>query len=599
MADLSPEKIVEPISEDQPCGPDLDMEFDMDFMNFMAEIEGKLPTRYFSFDSSTINFEDSYSQIDGFLDRTRDIRLLVPLAKLRILNGNIDGFVEALVAIEALLKAHWSDVHPQSPDFLDLRNAQLGTLDDMPVSVLPFQHATLHRSRRAGAITLRKWQLAQGDVTPREDEDVIDATTILSEIGDADRDEISALVERVTKARDALNSIRTISISEGDFDSAPSFDRLVESMDATIEMLKSGAGISDEAATDTDGEGDPEAGGAAVASGASSGVVVAMPTGDVATREDAQDALFAAEKYYVEKEPSSPVALLLREARSAANKTFVELVSEMVPAGARSAFFAFGKEPWFEVTLDNMNSRNPMPNYDFGDPPDNKSSSESAGLDDEERLEADIGKDDTAAQTEDGTTESQTSEADGSDAADPEEAGGDNENVEPDRAVAEGSAEATADDADDEDASAAPETQDDAQPQRRRRRSRIDWDARAKGESGNPPPSQPAPAPAAPAPTPAPERSAEGDAASPGATGSATKFVANNRAEALALIDKALNYYRLAEPSSPVALILEKAVEFSSKNFIGLLSEVLPAGQLKERQDPEEKPSRREGRRSS
>ena len=151
MADLSPDKIIEPLSDDQPCGPDLDMEFDMDFMNFMAEVDGRIPTRYFSFDPGSLNFPEMFEQIDGFLDRTRDIRLLVPLAKLKILNGDVDGFIEAIVAMEALLKAHWADVHPQAADFLELRTGQLSTLDDMPNSVLPLQHATLLRSRRAGA----------------------------------------------------------------------------------------------------------------------------------------------------------------------------------------------------------------------------------------------------------------------------------------------------------------------------------------------------------------------------------------------------------------------------------------------------------------
>jgi len=39
-----------PLSPEAPCGPDLDAEGDAEFMNFMAAIEGLLPTdSYFAF----------------------------------------------------------------------------------------------------------------------------------------------------------------------------------------------------------------------------------------------------------------------------------------------------------------------------------------------------------------------------------------------------------------------------------------------------------------------------------------------------------------------------------------------------------------------
>ena len=376
MADLSPEKIIEPLSDDQPCGPDLDMEFDMDFMNFMAEVDGLIPTRYFSFDPGSLNFQDLFEQIDGFLDRTRDIRLLVPLAKLKILNGDLDGFIEAIVAMDALLKAHWADVHPQAAEFLELRTGQLSTLDDMPNSVLPLQHATLVRSRRAGAISLRKWQVANGDVNPREDEERLDGGTILSEIGEADAEEMSALIAKMELARDAINGIRTTCVSEGDFDSAPVFEKLPEALDEIIELLAKGTGADlGGAGAEAEGEGADAAGGAA-------GAYVQLPTGDVKTREDAIEALFQAERYYALHETSSPIVLLLREARSAANKTFAELVSELLPSSASAAFFSFGKEPWFEVPVNDISHRNPAPDYET-DASSADDSWEAAGLDEE------------------------------------------------------------------------------------------------------------------------------------------------------------------------------------------------------------------------
>lgn len=130
MANIDLASITDPISDDQPCGPDLDMEFDGDFMNFEANVGMAWPERYFSWDSDALKGHTFYDQIEELLSRSRDLRMLVPLAKLRILEGDLSGFAEALSAIQRLLKEHWADVHPQPADFLELGMGQLSTLDD-------------------------------------------------------------------------------------------------------------------------------------------------------------------------------------------------------------------------------------------------------------------------------------------------------------------------------------------------------------------------------------------------------------------------------------------------------------------------------------
>ncbi len=50
-----------PISPEAPCGPDLDAEGDLEFMNFLAAVEGQLPSSYFSFDRKTIDFPAAFA----------------------------------------------------------------------------------------------------------------------------------------------------------------------------------------------------------------------------------------------------------------------------------------------------------------------------------------------------------------------------------------------------------------------------------------------------------------------------------------------------------------------------------------------------------
>ena len=85
MASLDFLALGTPVSEEAACGPDLDLEGDADYMNFVARAEGVLPTTFFSgpdgkpFDRSSINFNAEFDAIAPLLQRTRDLRLLVIL----------------------------------------------------------------------------------------------------------------------------------------------------------------------------------------------------------------------------------------------------------------------------------------------------------------------------------------------------------------------------------------------------------------------------------------------------------------------------------------------------------------------------------------
>src|SRR5258706_10593229 len=87
-----------PFASTDPCGPDLDMEGDSDYLNFFAGVEGVLPTTFFTledgspFDRSTVDIKGQLDAIKPLLARTRDIRLLVLQARLLILNKDLGGF---------------------------------------------------------------------------------------------------------------------------------------------------------------------------------------------------------------------------------------------------------------------------------------------------------------------------------------------------------------------------------------------------------------------------------------------------------------------------------------------------------------------------
>src|SRR5260221_3492746 len=103
-----------PFSSTDPCGPDLDMEGDSDYLNFFAGVEGVLPTTFFSlddgspFDRSTVDIKGQLDAIKPLLARTRDIRLLVLQARLLILNKDLGGFARDFAGAACLIGKFWA-----------------------------------------------------------------------------------------------------------------------------------------------------------------------------------------------------------------------------------------------------------------------------------------------------------------------------------------------------------------------------------------------------------------------------------------------------------------------------------------------------------
>lgn len=202
------------------------------------------------------------------------------------------------------------------------------------------------------------------------------------------------------------------------------------------------------------------------------------------------------------------MAILLREAAAATEKGFSELLNELLPSAAGAAVFRLGTDPFFELSLPEVDARNPPLAVDD----ENDLAAEAAGLDDEETVsgEADAAGDAPGADV--GTGAPFADDGTGAPFAD-------------DGTGASGADDGTG--------------------------AGADTAAQATAE---------AEAPADPQP----------------------QFWANSRPEAIALMEKVVAFYRTAEPSSPVPLLLDRAMAMSSRSFMDLLRDVLPEGTLRE-----------------
>src|SRR6185369_748530 len=203
------EAITGAVTSEDPSGPDLDSDGDAQYLNFFAGTEPLLPMSYFEvvgssgqrgrFDPKSVDFEAQFSAAKPLLARTRDLRLIVLLAKLSILNRDLSGFAGCLAAIPSLLETQWNTVHPRDDDGdFTYRAVTIESLDVLPTVVNPIQFQPLIESRRFGTVTYRAYQTAAGEIAASGDTD-LDLATIQRIMAEADLDVLKAISARFTQ----------------------------------------------------------------------------------------------------------------------------------------------------------------------------------------------------------------------------------------------------------------------------------------------------------------------------------------------------------------------------------------------------------------
>ncbi len=338
-----------PMTGPDPCGPDLDFDGDTDYLNFFAQAEGILPTSFFSaedgraFDRTTVDIASQLELVKPLLSRTRDIRLLVMQARLQILNKDLAGFAVSVAAVAQWLETFWDDVHPRCPGGdLSARLMAVAALD-VPTVVFPLQYAPLFEVRRIGVITYRGLMIAADDVKPRTGEQKLAVAALMEARGDADPAVLAVARKHIAMLKAALDRIRGAFAARGTSAGLESLPALVIKIQTFIDPA---AAESATARADADGAAEPgeaelpQDRGATKAAGA-------PPT----SLAEAREALAAIADYYGRREPSSPTLPLVRQAHQLIGKSFLEVISILVPGHMEKAAFQIGADQVFELPV--------------------------------------------------------------------------------------------------------------------------------------------------------------------------------------------------------------------------------------------------------
>jgi type VI secretion system protein ImpA len=351
------------VSEDDACGPDLDLEGDAEFLNFVAATEGLLPASYYAFNRASIDFPAALQAAEALLKRSLDMRLLALMAKLSILNRDLAGFARRLGNIAWLVGEHWQAANPKAEggDYSG-RIAQLMTLEDNAVVLLPLQYAPLVETSREGVLSYRDQMLATGAAQPRsvtlydlkgekrttEPEKFMPPNSVARVLSDVEIGTLAAAVETLKNLGASIQAIKAATTEHVGYENAVELPKLAKLVGEMTEFLRAALVKRDPSLAPP-----PEA--PRAAEDAAPEALTAAPAA-FASRAEVDAALASALGYFAASEPTSPALLLIRQARETLGKNLYEVMKLLAPPHADAARLFVGPDGAFTVPVKSLSS---------------------------------------------------------------------------------------------------------------------------------------------------------------------------------------------------------------------------------------------------
>jgi len=326
------DRLLAPVSEDVPCGADL--EYDPAFIELQTAAAGK-PEQQFG-DKIIPGEEPDWrvvaSEAMALLERSKDLRVAALLVRGQTRLGGVAGFVQGLRWLEALMRQYWPGLHPaldaDDDDDPTMRVSALQTLADAGMLVADFREAQVVAVRGIGPLRVRDIEAAVGGGQGRSSEQSLTQEQLvggLSEVLAQQPAALDAVLEAVPAIM-AFQSTFNELCGRGDLLDLTPLRRPAYTLQQLCQPLRQQAtqGAAGEPAAEGGGEAPGDAPAAA-------GAGVAVGARGIATREDAIRMLDKVIEYLHKAEPSNPAPLLIQRAKRLIGADFMAIMADLAP----------------------------------------------------------------------------------------------------------------------------------------------------------------------------------------------------------------------------------------------------------------------------
>lgn len=322
LADISPEA---------PCGPDL--AYDADYLALEVAGTGK-PDQQFGevkIPAEEPVWAEVVARASALMDRTKDLRVIVLLARGLTRTQGLGGLAEALTLIRDLLERYWEPLHPSlefegEPDPIVRMNALTGLADAQTLRAV--RDAELFRNPST------RLQVRDAETILDAAKGTAEGGAGMAELRAAIFGEISANAQALDAPQAIVEAVRRIQsniVSKLDPTALPDLAplsgllkpiaALIESIRAEVIAAPAEQAAAGGAGSETVGVGGPFASGA-------------QAVGDIRSRADALRALDRVCDFLGRNEPTNPAPLFIRRAQRLMTMPFMDIVRELAPDAA-------------------------------------------------------------------------------------------------------------------------------------------------------------------------------------------------------------------------------------------------------------------------
>lgn len=346
--------LLESISEDAPCG--VDLEYDSDFAKLESLFPGEQETQMGDsvIEAQEPNWDEITNLCESLLEKSKDLNLLVYFCIASLEVRGISGLAESVQLLKDIVLRYWEHLYPQldmdEPEdqryierinILDNLSKPFKSFGDDFKMVERVRNLPISDSKQVGRFSLAQI-LASKENKPMPNGNAA-PTLHLIEASFRSTDQ-SLLLEKLEAANSIIAAIDELESFLEDTVGAQNSVHL-ENLKNEIEMLQK---ILSEFSSGTNENPDKkslqkptgnETEAAAPVSEFSNTFQNTLPasemrsgSGEIRTREDVIQAIDRILAYYPRYEPGSPVPFLLRRARRLVSLDFMQLMGDLAPS---------------------------------------------------------------------------------------------------------------------------------------------------------------------------------------------------------------------------------------------------------------------------
>ena len=322
------EKLLQPVSAEQPCGPDLSNDTSFSELEALAKGKPEVEMGEVKKPAEPPEWRELRGKSAEFLTKSKHLQVAMMQCCSLLKTEGVEGLRDGLQLLRGLVEQYWTDLYPRlDPEDNNDPTQRLNILGALNATGGPFSGwltimdnlyaAEICKPKGMPPVTFRELLDAKAKVAGAPD-----ASKLSGAIRESGSELLAARRQTLTECLEAaqgLDHFLTTTLGVGN---TISFDVLLKALQQLIKELT---------AFTTDGQAAAEGGtvtGESTEGGGSATGSIAI-SGSIRSREDVVRMLDRICDYYSQVEPSSPVPLLLKRAQKMVKMNFVETMAEL------------------------------------------------------------------------------------------------------------------------------------------------------------------------------------------------------------------------------------------------------------------------------